>query len=539
MDFTPLQRTETPKIFNDYLKNLPQATNFYPAHFQSNFLKLLALRASVGASRERLSEILHQQNQQWTNSPRVAENIDKLKNNKTLAVVTGQQAGMLGGPLYTFYKIMTAVKYCQKLAREYPDFQFVPIFWMEVNDSDFAEIATIYYLNKENELKTLVAQEEPAEQGWPIALRKIPESLKNWREEIDNDFYDTEFKAAAIEQFFAPYQTSTLLKDAFAKLIAAFFAPHGVVIFDPSDTVINQLATPIYQKAIQQNSRLIKQLIRRSQEIEAAGYSPQIHINPQQTLLFYTNAKNRRLRIDQGENGFVLHDEQPVNLSVDELLSAEVLQCLSPNVALRPLIQDWVLPTAAYVAGPSEVAYLAQVAVLYEVFEMPMPVIVPRHRMTLVESKIQKQIEKYKLDVAEILENHSDYIDRIFQKSVGQEIFQLLNSTNDTIADSLLKLEKRLKEMDPTLVASLEKTRQNIEGSFGKLNQKVTRSIEQNNEIMVRQLEKVLLNLMPQNNFQERVFSVVYFSIKYGLNFWDKLMGSLPEDPVNHYIIKL
>ena len=539
MQFTLLQRTETPKLFNDYLKKLPDAATFYPAHFQNNLSEMLSARSKTAVSREELAAILHRQTQQWTKSARVAENIDKLKNNNALAVVTGQQAGMLGGPLYTFYKIMTAVKYCQKLAGEYPDFQFVPVFWMEVNDSDFAEIATIHYLNKENDLKTLTAEENPAEQGWPIALRKVPEALKNWREEIDGDFHDTEFKTAAIERFFAPYQTSTLLKDAFAKLIAAFFAEYGVVIIDPSDAAVNRLAAPLYRKAVKQNAGLVEKLIRRSQVIEEAGYKAQIHVDSRQSLLFYTDAQNRRLRIDQGENGFVLHGDETRTFSAEELVSEQNLSRLSPNVALRPVLQDWLLPTAAYVGGPSEVAYLAQVAALYEAFEMPMPVVVPRHRMTLVESKIQKQIDKYGLDIAEILDNHPDYIDRVFQKSVGQETFELLKTTNDTIAEALTKLETSLKEMDPTLVASLEKTRNNIEGSFGKLNQKVTRSIEQNNEIMLRQLEKVLLSLMPKNNFQERVFSVIYFSIKYGLNFWDELLTVLPENPVDHYIVKL
>ena len=539
MNFTALQRTETPKLFNDYLKNVPDVAKFYPAHFQNDLSAMLSSRAKTAASREELAAILHRQNQQWTKSARVAENIDKLKNNNVLAVVTGQQAGMLGGPLYTFYKIMTTVKYCQKLARDYPDFQFVPVFWMEVNDSDFAEIATIHYLNKENDLKTLTAEENPAEQGWPIALRKVPEALRSWREEIDSDFHDTDFKTAAIERFFAPYQTSTLLKDAFAKLIAAFFENHGVVMIDPSDPAVNRLAAPLYRKAVEQNAALVEKLVRRSQDIEAAGYAAQIHINPQQSLLFYTDSQNRRMRIDQNDSGFVLHGGEARAFSAEELLREQNLLRLSPNVALRPLLQDWLLPTAVYVAGPSEVAYLAQVAALYEAFEMPMPAVAPRHRMTLIESKIQKQIDKYKLDIAEILDNHPDYIDRVFQKSVGQETFQLLKTTNDTIAEALAKLENSLKEMDPTLVASLEKTRNNIEGSFGKLNQKVTRSIEQNNEIMLRQLEKVLVSLMPKNNFQERVFSAIYFSIKYGLHFWDELLTMLPENPVDHYIVKL
>ena len=543
MQFQPLKRSETPDIFNDYLHNPEKIRAFYPHHFTGNWAKVIDERSHFTIPRAELVAALRNQHSRWNTGKATLQHIEKLADSNTFAVVTGQQAGVLGGPLYTFFKTMTVINLAKQLQQQFPEKQFVPVFWLEVNDSDFAEIAKTHYLTKENELKTLQLDESPDEADKPIAARKISDAVAKWREIADADFFDTEFKSAALDAFIGSYKSGRGYADAFADLLLTFFGEHGLVLFDPSGSGVCRLAQPLFEKALTNADKILNVANQRNNELSDAGYGTQIHFNPNQTLLFLNDKNARRVRVDIDDSGqFLLKypdGHRPV--AREDLLKtcSDSPQYLSPNVALRPLMQDSLLPTVAYVGGPSEVAYFAQVAALYSHFEIPMPVIFPRHRLTIVEGKIQKQIDKNELDFAEILENRPDFIDTVIRNGAGQQLFNSVESTSKTISDTLNALHSQLEAVDPTLVNSLEKTRDSIEGNFEKLSGKIVRSLEQRNETLVRQLEKIQLNLLPGGNYQERVLSMLYFIVKYGPDFVENLLENLPEDPSPHYIVKL
>ena len=543
MKLTKLSRPENPGLFEDFLHHPERVRDFYRYDFREDWQTAIDERLAVTPPRAALAKALAEQNRGWSAPVETFENINALRGDKTLAVVTGQQAGMLGGPLYTFYKTMSIIRLARQLQGRYPGYRFVPVFWMEVNDSDFQEIATIRYVDKTNALKTLTVTQQPGNEDRPIAVRPVHPELQSWKAAIDEDFFDTEFKAEALKLFLSDYREDQTYADAFARLILKFFGRHGLIVLNPAGKGICQLVKPLFQRALSEAAEILGAVSGRSKQLEAVGYPTQIHFNPNQTLLFFNDADQRRVRIDMdGAGGFQLKypdGYRPIDREMLLQSCVDSPEYLSPNVALRPLMQDTLLPTVAYVGGPSEVAYFAQVEALYRYFDIPMPVICPRHRLTIVEGKIQKNVQKYELEYQKILDNQPNFIEAYLKKSANQAVFEAVSNTDTTITESLAALSGILESVDPTLVSSLLKTSENIQGNFQKLSGKILSSLEQKNETQVRQLERILLYLMPGGNFQERSLSMIYFVIKYGPGFVDELMAALPDSAAQHQVLEI
>lgn len=542
MEIQALRIEEKNPLFADYLRYSAKVQDFYPSHFKNDWQSVIDQRSGFETPRNALVEILSAQNKSWDAPEKTLENIKRLSSPKALAVVTGQQAGILGGPLYTFFKTMTVLKLSEKLQKEYPDYNFAPLFWMEVNDSDFKEISAIHYISKENELKQLVAEENPGDVLKPVFARGVDEKIRQWRQTLTGDFFDTEFKEEALNAFFGSYDSQENYADAFARLLLKFFGKQGLIVLNPSDPAISRLAKPLFTEALNSPEKILQSFSERSNALQKTGHAPQITLGDNQTLLFFNDTQSRRVRVDFEGGQFLLkYPEGYQSVKRDELLKscAETPERFSPNVALRPLVQDYILPTVAYVAGPAEVAYFAQVESLYRRFKIPMPVIYPRHRLTIAEGKIQKHAEKLNLDYEEILAQKPGFTEEFLRRLADQSLYRSMESAEKLIAEALESLRKSIIEADPTLENTLEKTRQSVEGSFRQLSAKVQRSLEQKNQTGMQQLEKVLLNLLPDNTYQERVLNMVYFCIKYGVGFVDELFAALPEDTGPNYLAKL
>jgi bacillithiol biosynthesis cysteine-adding enzyme BshC len=543
MEIHPIQIAGQNSLFARYLSDFTKVNIFYRHNFRDDWPAAIQRRSAFETPRKEVAEILTAQNQRWGAAPETLDNIRRLGNSKTLAVVTGQQTGILGGPLYTFYKTMTVLKLTEKLRKDYPAHDFVPLFWMEVNDSDFKEICALHYISKDNRLKRLAAEETAADALKPVFARDVAEGIQQWRQILQEDFFDTEFKEGTLDLFLSSYSPRQSYADAFARLLQRFFGKYGLVIFNPADPAIAQLAKPLFSETLTSAAEILNGLNERNAALQDAGYAPQITFMDNQTLLFFNDDHLRRVRVDFAEKGqFLLkypEGYQPVQREKLLQNGPGMAHTLSPNVALRPLVQDFLLPTIAYIAGPAEVAYFAQVETLYRRFDIPMPLIYPRHRLTIAEGKIQKNMRKFNLDYTEILPPPPDFMDTFIRQLTDRKIYDHLQSAQQDIFRSMEEFKKHLAAFDPTLVNALKKTRGNIEGSFRQLSAKIDRSLEQKNQVQLQQLKSILLYLYPENNYQERVLNPIYFCIKYGPNFMDDLLRVLPEETDRHYMVNL
>ncbi len=387
------QIPHTTRLFADFLSYSPQVQQFYPRspRFSEWFKDEAAGVVYESSRRQEVSAALERQNNAWGASPKTLENIARLRAGAA-AVVTGQQVALFGGPLFSILKALTAVKLANEATSAGVD--CVPVFWLATEDHDLAEVSHVSIPGPDGLLSKLVAT--------PGGLTDAPVSALAFGPEI------TEAVEAAagllgetqvtgwLRDCYRPGET---LGSAFAKLFSRLFAEWGVILLDASDPELHRIAQPIYRAAIERASELEDTLVARGKALEDAGYHAQVKVSPSSTLLFGLHNGSRVPIHRDGATKFVMAEEK---ISREELLRriAAAPQDFSPNVLLRPVVQDYLLPTLAYTGGAAEAAYFAQAAVVYEILAGRITPIVPRFSASIVEAKPQSLLERYGLDVA-------------------------------------------------------------------------------------------------------------------------------------------
>src|SRR6266478_1885805 len=358
------------RLFLDYLSHTPSIRGFYPrSPIFSEWVKDESQRVVYdGARRGKVSEILERQNRVWGASPKTLANIDRFKRG-ALAAVTGQQVGLFGGPLFSTFKALTAVKLAEEATAAGVD--CVPVFWLATEDHDLAEVNHVALLSEQGLLEPFAVEsrgfESNAVADAPVGTVKFGLEIESAVERAAGLLGASEV-ATWLREAYRPGET---LGSAFALLFARMFADWGVILLDPADKDFHDVAKPLFRTAIERASEIDEALLARGRALEAAGYHQQVKVTSATTLLF--EVKNgartvvRRRNNGANDNGgeFAVGEERN---SSEELVKRikEAPETFSPNALFRPVVQDYLLPTLVYTGGAAEVAYFAQAAVVYE-----------------------------------------------------------------------------------------------------------------------------------------------------------------------------
>ena len=520
------------KLFLDYLYEPSKTTGFYAGDFRNaDDVKRALSAASVKASlnRSALADTLMRQNRYFGNSEQTFRNIELLRNQNSVAIVTGQQMGLFGGPLYTIYKAMGTVKLCEMYAKQFPEFHFVPVFWMELEDHDFEEIRSIQLFNIENDLRTIsYSGSDPANKDKsPINTILFNEDIQRVMQEIKTTLNPTDFTSEILSPLESAYQTGKSISDAFGQWMAFLLGKYGLVLMDPSDAELKKLAASVFKKELE-NSGAIHQLLKKqSDAVKAAGYDIQIDIDP--TNLFMRESVDDKHPLNKtGHKKFKIKSED-VNTHRRELLVLleTAPERFIPNVVLRPLVQDFILPTFAFVGGPSEIAYFAQFMPIYEFFGTPEPLIIPRPFVTVLEKKIKKAAEKYGLSVEEIFVKREEVVNEIASKNSERSVSGELLKLSAEITQRFTQLEKELTTVDASLKGASETALDKIEKAVKVLSDKTSDAEKRRNELTHSQLGKAVRHLFPNGQFQEREINALYYLNKYGLGFLDVIYENM------------
>ncbi|MBN2365846.1 MAG: bacillithiol biosynthesis cysteine-adding enzyme BshC [Calditrichaeota bacterium] len=532
---------EEPDLFSAYIYQFQRVKSLFSWDPSGNLNGALQARINAYSARPEMIQILKNQNSSYKLSESTIHNLEKLSQDNCLAVVTGQQAGLFSGPLYTIYKILTVIKLCSKLESEYSDFSFVPLFWMEVGDSDYREINHIHILDAANQLRRLKLPDTP-EDFRSVYLRDLPAEINDIHKELREIFVPNDFRdniLNRVEEIFAPGKK---IPQAFAEWIYELLGEFGVIVLNPTDPEFSSMARPVFKSALEGQSTIQHEFEQVNQELENGGFHSQIRMENNQTLLFYRGDNNARLRVDvdpPGRNYILRSPEKSVKISCDELfrqLDAHP-EKFTPNVALRPLIQDWLLPTALYVGGPGEISYAAQLKPLYQLLKVAQPVFYPRVRLTLLEKKIQKALEKTGLNYQEIFRYRKKLVPFWIQHKSDQRVNHEIDSATFAIQNILDRLNQNVINIDPTLESAFEKTSEHIQDGINRLRERVTEAASRKMENEIRQVEKVSSNLFPEGIFQERMLNIVQYLVKYGPDFINELYKSLNVEQFDHQLI--
>ncbi|MBI3649778.1 MAG: bacillithiol biosynthesis cysteine-adding enzyme BshC [Acidobacteria bacterium] len=533
--FTEIPRTS--QLFADFLYDYPKVAKFY-TDFGRTVSPLAEHARQVGAQafdRARVADALERINRHAGSSPLTFQHIEMLRRAGSVAIVTGQQAGLFTGPLYTIHKALTVIKLAACLRDQGVD--AVPVFWIASEDHDYEEVNHTRLIDHEGEVKTI--RYEPANRPPEVPVGKI---------ELDANIQ------AAIDDFLAQLPPSEFLPDlesalrdsyaegegfaaAFAKLMARLFKDYGVILLDPADEGLKQMAAPLYAKAIEKSAEIAAALVERSAALVAAGYHAQVNTAEDMVPLFILDG-GRRVALTQRDGRFHVKGSQRT-FEPDELaqLALRCPNCFSPNVTLRPVVQDYLLPTAAYIGGPAELAYFAQIRAVYEVLQRQEPCVLPRASFSIVEGRHQKTMEKYDLQLSDFFESLHSAVTKVVENSLDRSTAEAFAETEKVFDEQLTKLEASLHQADPTLADSLKRSREKVFYQIEHLRTRFIHASAKREEAILRQVERAYTTLMPNKNFQERELNVFYFLARYGHSLLDELYKAADVGFSNHRLV--
>jgi bacillithiol biosynthesis cysteine-adding enzyme BshC len=519
------------KLLLDYLYHFDSVRDFYTGSpFTSATYKDLAQQLK-GFHRERtaLLEILTRQNEAFGSAEPTFASIRRLREPGTFAVVTGQQVGLFSGPAFTLYKALTAVRVAQVLSEQ--GLPCVPIFWLATEDHDLDEVAQAGIFDEEYGLVTLKDfGERPAPRS-SVGVVKLTDEINVALDRLQATLPAGEPREALLADLRACYQPGATWAQAFGRLLTRLFGQWGVVMLDPLDNALRPLIAPMFTQALTQAATLRAHLIDRSQALVRAGYHAQVHVAEDSTLVFARRQGNR-LPVALRNGRFFVGEEET---SLAEL-TAEA-ESLTPNVLLRPLVQDVLLPALAYVAGPSELAYLAQAHTLYASFGRPQPIIFPRAGFTLVDRRIQRLMEKYALEVEDVWQGEEHLGRRIAGAESAEGWSKRFDESEQELARLLARLRQNLETLDPTLLDALKNAEEKMRYQMERLRGKVSRAALERSELLSRHQQTLRRFLMPEKNLQERQVSGVYFLGRAGYELLPRLLGHVQTQSSDHQVL--
>lgn len=533
---------ENTKLFLDYINNFDKVQKFYKYNFrdkESFISKFQQLKEYPREFRAELSTIINSQYKDLAPSSKTLKNISLLKNKETLAIVTGQQLGVLGGPMYTFFKIITAIKLASHLSERFDSYHFVPVFWLEGDDHDFDEVRMISILNDNNEIIKISYSDDTLEEELnrgSIGHLKFTDSISKFLNEFEAQLRDTEFKTQLMENLRNLYKEEKTFKDSFKELLFWLFDQYGLIIFDPQDARVKELLKPIFKKEVSNFRSHTENLVNTSAKLEEL-YHAQVKIRP--INLFYNYDEGRYI-IEPFENEFRLKGKRKKFL-IDELVAlidAEPDK-FSPNVLLRPVCQDYLLPTAFYIGGPSEIAYFAQILPLYEFYNVDPAIIYPRSSATIVEKSVKTILDKFELELNDLFTDPNKLKNQIISTVSENNLENLFKNSKNKIDLVFDELKEKLFEIDKTLLEVNSKYRIKVLTYFDELNAKASEAQRKRYEITLRQIDKASLILYPNQILQERELNFFQFANKYSTEFLKKIFDDLAINKFEHQIIEL
>jgi bacillithiol biosynthesis cysteine-adding enzyme BshC len=533
------QLPRLPLLVDDYLTDFPKVREF----FNGDFRELDAFRRQAERVRPRripredLAAVLREQNKNYGCGSQTLDQIEKIVRDEACAVVTGQQVGLFSGPLYTIYKALTAVKLSEYLNRNCPG-SHVPIFWLASDDHDLAEIDHIALVDKENKIEEIRCRMPSFESKIPASNLILPPEINDGIQQLKDLTLDSEFKAEIIDDLSEAYRSGRSFAEAFARWMTRLFKSHGLIFIDASHPRLRELGSDVYYQEIAEESPSTHKAIATSQKLRQTGYGVQIPLHEGTLNIFYTERERRTIQWKGG--AFEIKGMAPM-IKKEELLALakEKPFLFSPNVLLRPIYQDALLPTVAYIGGPGEIAYFAQMKGVYEGFHLPMPVIYPRKSVTIVEKKIDHILKKYDLKIPDIWRDADGLFGKITKERIPGSLQESLSLVLGHVEQDMDSLKKEILAIEPTLGDSIDLAKGRMNQQLKFLEKKILQAAKKRNETTMRQLHKAVLNLYPHQQLQERVFNIVPYLIKYGYAFMDKLDKAVDIEEYGHQILSM
>ena len=514
------------KIFATFLDDFEHVAKYfaYPPDIEGVLAGARNAQLDPGV-RKGVVEVLREQNRRFAPGGAIEapteKNLERLANG-AVAIVAGQQVGLFGGPAYSLYKAITAASYAAELTRRGVD--AIPIFWLATEDHDLAEINHAAWNTRDGLAQFQLHGDEASEGrrvGEIILGAGVTALVAEAAAKLEGP--DAERIANALRESYAPGES---YGSAFGKLLARLLGGRGIVFIDPLDERLHRLSAPLYERALGESDALREALMARSKELEDTGFHAQVKVAAESTLLFYNVDGIRhplRIRGDKFHAGHAI-------FSIDELRKAIAAtpDAVTPNVLLRPIVQDTLLPTAAYVGGPAEVAYMAQTEVVYKKLLGRMPAILPRASFTVIEAPMDRILKKFGLTFRDVLRGRQHVRARMEEKFLPAALGEKFEADENTLKQLLAGYREPIQKLDASLAGSLDLAEQKILHQFATLKAKAGRAESLRSDVLDRKEKMIFEAIYPHHELQERTLSALPWLASYGVEFLDGLSHISP-----------
>lgn len=538
ISFREIPRTS--KLFNDYLYDFERVAQFYQNEGR-DIDALIARARKVTAqsfSRDQVADVLEDQNRRSGAGDETMANIARLRQNDSVVIITGQQAGLFTGPLYTILKALTTIKLAAQLREK--GVNIIPMFWIASEDHDFEEVNHTRLVNKEGQLQTITYADPAGEEGKPVGNIQLTDGIIGIIDEFLAALPESEFIPQLAEDLREAYTPGNGFADAFGSLMMSLLRKFGVVMINPLDDRLKQIAVEIYSEALDCGPEFSAQLVNESGALELAGYHAQVHTSPDAVPLFILNEGRRTAMVQREDSRFYLKGSDR-SFPADELIDMvkRCPACFSPNVTLRPIVQDFLLPTLAYIGGPSEIAYFAQLRPNYALLGRVEPLVMPRASFTIIEKRHAKTMGKYGIEFVELFDGQKEVMRKVVERSLDQNTALLFDETERAFEDQLEKLRALLVTVDPTLGEAVKGSRDKIFYQLQQLRTRFVNNRTRRDDATAQQIERLVTVLYPNKNLQEREINFAYFLARYGYEIIDRLYAEVEPGMPDHKLIYL
>jgi bacillithiol biosynthesis cysteine-adding enzyme BshC len=529
------------KLYTDYLEDFEKIRKYFGVDFSNDeeLRRYFAVAlANFAPKRKRLVEVLRGQNSRLNNSPDYEALLELLSRDNSLAVVTGQQVGLFCGPLYTLFKTISAIKLAAELKRRFSEFEFVPVFWLEGDDHDLEESNHIHLLNGASEVVRVEAILTSGEEEnlHPLGEIRFDASIEQVFQQVDALLTGSEFKPALMKMLTSYYREGETYSTAFAKTMTKLLGKNAILLVDSYDAEVKRILKPIFEKEFQSYPRTSEEVIKQSAELEENYH---VQVKPRVINIFYIEDGIRRGLEPIGSGISLRGTKRKLMPEQIRTILETKPESFSPNVVLRPVCQDYLLPTGAYVAGPGEVAYFAQLKGVYQHFGIEMPPLFPRATATILERRIERVMEKYQLNFSDAFIDFEQVMKKALAAANPENIPGEFEKTAADVKSSIERLEPLIARVDPTLKGTMDSTVSRIVYLLQHFEEKTTTAYRRKNEQVLQQTKKFQHSIYPNRELQERVLNFTYFYNKYGEEFVELLFRELPVYAKTHKVVAI
>ncbi len=485
--------------------------------------------------RDDIAAVIARQQERRHAPPRAREAGQLLAHPHTVAIVTGQQAGLFGGPLFTLFKAITAIKLAEQVTRDHA-VPAVAVFWIDAEDHDWEEVRSCSVFDDTLAPRTVSLPARPGAEPAPVATIALDHSVLEALDEIERLLPPTEFRESMMAGLRRAYAPGIGMADAFGRWMEEVLGNRGLIVYDSSDAASKPLVGRVFARELSMPGQTVKLAALAGSDLTARGYHAQVHAQDDSLALFHLDGGRRAIR--QHDGRFLVGDQQYAAAALVEQATSQP-SGFSPNVLLRPIVQDTIFPTICYVAGPNELAYLGQLRGVYEHFGVPMPLFYPRATATVLDSGALRFLTKYKLPLEALQAQDEAALNDLLKAQIPPVVEESFTDAAQGIETQMARVIQAMPALDPTLEGAARSTLERMQRDLQALHGKMIQAAKRRDETLRRQFIRARALAFPGGHAQERTIGFLSFLNQYGPALVDRLDEELPLDLGRHWIVTI